>query len=801
MSGNQDKVSLLLVDDRLENLTALAAILEHPDYHLVTASSGSEALKWVLKEDFAAILLDVQMPGLDGFETAALIHRRKRSRHVPIIFITAISKEDSYVFRGYARGAVDYIFKPLDPDVLRAKVAVFAELQRKNHQIQRQAEQILRNEQKERERQFLEYRERSEQRYRNLADSIPQLVWVTDETGAVTYWNRRWLEYVGCVPESLNGDVLARMVHPDDLGEVRRCTGKTDNDEQGSVVEVRLRRGDDKEYYWHLVQFLPEIGAPGGWLVTATNIHDRKQIEQELAQGREQLSVTLRCIGDGVITTDTQGYVTLMNKAAEQLTEWSQADAVGRLLDEVFPVEHHSSKKPIVNLVGEALREKRMMHPDGDNVRLKTHGGGSLLIAKKITPILGADENPAGVVVVFQDVTEKQRIVEEQQKASRLESIGILAGSIAHDFNNILTAIMGNISLAKFYSGKGDHIHERLTEAEKAALWARDLTQQLLTFAKGGSPIRKTIDVASVVRAAAQFASRGSSIRCEFGTMESVSAEADESQIRQVIHNLVLNAQQATSNGASVQVAVRKVQVKRDELPLPAGPYVEISCCDQGAGIPAENLAKIFDPYFTTKPKGTGLGLATTYSIVKRHDGFIRVESNVSQGTCFLVLLPVSQGTAVPDPVVPEAGRGGAGRILVMDDEAFIRDLLKRLLAHFGYAGEFAQDGREAIELYIAAKERGQPFDVVIMDLVVPGGMGGQEAIKQLLAVDPDAKVIVSSGYSNDPVMANFRQYGFCDAVAKPYKNDELRQVIMRAAKPKTESRTVRPGAVKSKAV
>lgn len=804
MSGNHDKVSLLLVDDRLENLTALAAILEHPDYYLVTASSGSEALKWVLKEDFAAILLDVQMPGLDGFETAALIHQRKRSRHVPIIFITAISKEDSYVFRGYARGAVDYIFKPLDPDILRAKVAVFAELQRKNRQIQRQAEQILHNEQKERERQFLEFRERSEQRYRNLADSIPQLVWVTDETGAVTYWNRRWLEYVGCAPESLNGDVLERIVHPDDLREMRRCIGEKVGSERDSAIEVRLRKGDDKEYYWHLVQFLPEIGAsgaPSGWLVTATNIHERKRIEHELAQGREQLAITLRCIGDGVITTDTQGRVTLMNKAAEQLTEWAQADAVGRLLDDVFPVGHHSSKKPIVDLVGTALREKEMTRPDGNNVWLKTRSGDSRLIAKKIAPILGSDENPAGVVVVFQDVTEKQRIAEEQQKASRLESIGILAGSIAHDFNNILTAIMGNISLAKFYSGKGDHIYERLTEAEKAALWARDLTQQLLTFAKGGSPIRKTIDIASVVRAAAQFASRGSSIRCEFGTMESVSADADESQIRQVIHNLVLNAQQATSNGASVQVSVRKVQVKRNELPLPAGPYVEIRCCDHGAGIPPENLSKIFDPYFTTKPKGTGLGLATSYSIVKRHDGCIRVESNVSQGTCFSVLLPVSQAIAMPEPVLPEGARGGAGRILVMDDEGFIRDLLKRLLTHFGYTGEFAQDGREAIELYVAAKQRGEPFDVVVMDLVVPGGMGGQEAVRQLLEFDPDARVIVSSGYSNDPVMANFRQYGFCDAVAKPYKNEELRQVIARAAKHSIDSRSARPGATKSKAV
>ncbi|MHB1951490.1 MAG: hybrid sensor histidine kinase/response regulator, partial [Acidiferrobacteraceae bacterium] len=751
-------------------------------------------------EDFAAILLDVQMPGLDGFETAALIHRRKQSRHIPIIFITAISKEESYVFRGYARGAVDYIFKPFDPDILRAKVSVFAELERKNRQIRRQAEQILRSEKKERERQLLELRERSDRRYHNLADSMPQLVWVTNEAGAITYWNRRWLEYVGDASGSHGDDVLTWLVHPDDLARMRQLVGNRDAMGLNSGIEARLRKGGGSEYYWHLVQVLaedPVPGEPAGLLVTATNIHERKQIEQELARGREQLAITLRCIGDGVITADVHGRVTLMNKAAEQLTEWSQEDAIGHPLEEVFPVGYFGGRKPVADTAaGETVKDPVL---DVENVRLRTRSGRERLIAKKVAPILGTDENPAGVVVVFQDITEKQRIAEEQQKASRLESIGVLAGSIAHDFNNILTAIMGNISLAKFYSGAGDHVHERLAEAEKAALWARDLTQQLLTFAKGGSPIRKTIDIASVVRSAAEFASRGSPICCEFGTMDSVLTDADESQIRQVIHNLVLNAQQATTNGASIRISVRKVKTRRNELPLPAGEYVEISCRDQGVGISQENLAKIFDPYFTTKPKGTGLGLATSYSIVKRHDGLIRVESNIGQGTCFSILLPVSQGTSAPEPALPEGARA-AGRVLVMDDEGFIRDLLRRLLTHFGYEGEFAQDGREALELYVAARERGQPFDVVIMDLVIPGGMGGQEAVKHLLAVDPDARVIVSSGYSNDPVMANFRHYGFCDAVAKPYKNDELRQVIARAAQPQASLRsTARGGAAKSR--
>lgn len=782
MTAPDQKICILVVDDRPENLTALEAILEHPQYTVVKAESGEEALKHVLKEDFAAILLDVQMPGLDGFETAALIHRRRRSRHVPILFITAINKEDTYVFRGYSLGAVDYIFKPVDPDILRAKVAVFAELYRKNRQIQWQAEQLRRSEQREQQRQYADLQERSEHRYRNLGDAIPQILWATDLDGAINYCNRRWTEYTGIAAGEFMGKTLRTFIHPRDFVSVaRRIRGASERGE-GVTVEARLGNGRDGIYRWHLVQLLPERDPEGrlsGWLGTATDIHDQKRIEQELADGKERLDITLRCIGDGVITTDVGGRVVLLNNAAESLTGWSRAEAMGRPLEEVFAIEsqnHHS----ITDLVGSLLRGERA--PETDHcVYLRSRAGVERLISKKIAPLFAGENQTVGAVIVFQDVTEKQRIEEERQKASRLESIGVLAGSIAHDFNNILTAIMGNISLAKLYSSKGDNVYERLSEAEKAALWARDLTQQLLTFSKGGSPMRKVIDAAVVVREAAEFACRGSLSSCEVEAVGPAAVEADESQVRQVIHNLVLNAQQAMGEGGRIRVGLKPVTLERQqEIPLPPGRYVEITCQDEGIGIAPEHLSKIFDPYFTTKQKGTGLGLATSYSIIKRHDGFIKVESSPGQGTCFSVYLPASDKKVAGAETGAQEGAQESGRVLVMDDEAFIRELLKRLFGHFGYYTEFAEDGQEALDRYARALERGEPFDVVIMDLVIPGGMGGQEAVKKLLALDPGARVVVSSGYSNDPVMANFRRYGFCDAVAKPYKNDELRQVVSR---------------------
>jgi len=389
------------------------------------------------------------------------------------------------------------------------------------------------------------------------------------------------------------------------------------------------------------------------------------------------------------------------------------------------------------------------------------------------------------VVSVVRDITERKRLEEELLRAQKLESVGLLAGGIAHDFNNILTVIMGNISFAKDQVKSEDDIFELLTEAEAASARAQTLTKQLLTFARGGAPLKETASIKAILKESPSFVLRGSKSSCEFSIIEDLwPSEVDVGQISQVINNIVINANQAMPKGGTIQVAAENLIIDdRQGLSVKPGRYIKISITDQGVGIAEKHLSKVFDPYFTTKHGGSGLGLATTYSIIKKHDGHITVESQLGVGTTFHIYLPAS------DKAIPEKEKvkviKGQGRILVMDDEASLRKVVGKMLAMLGYEAEFAQDGAEAIRMVKEAKESEKPYDAVILDLTVPGGMGGKEAINQLLEIDPELKAIVSSGYSNDPVLANFQEYGFKGMMPKPFESLSLSKVLHEVLKGK----------------
>ena len=545
------------------------------------------------------------------------------------------------------------------------------------------------------------------------------------------------------------------------------------------TAETAARPGVLRTWLEHWVPLKDADGRVAGVNVVTEEVTERRQAEAALAAEKERLAVTLRSIADGVITTDVDGRVVLLNPVAERLTGWSQAEAAGRPIGDVFHIVHEFTRAAADDLVGQVLQSGAIVGP-ANHTALRSRDGTERVVADSGAPIRDPRGNVLGVVLVFRDITEKRRLDDELARAGKLESIGVLAGGIAHDFNNLLTGILANLSLAKLSVPPSEKLHRRLMEAEKASLRARELTQQLLTFAKGGAPIRKLTTLGGLLKEAAGFTLVGTNVRAEFDIPDDLwPAEVDAGQISQVIQNLVLNAQQAMPQGGTVRVRAEGMLVSLDSgLPLAEGRYLRLSIGDQGAGIPEEHLAKVFDPFFTTKPQGSGLGLATAYSIVHKHDGHLSVESKPGEGTTFCIYLPASARHVAPLESRPPGVRPGEGRVLVMDDEPSMRETVFQVLTALGYEVSLAADGREAVELYRQAMAAGTPFRAAILDLTVPGGMGGRETLRQLLAVDPQVRAIVSSGYSNDPVMSDFSSYGFRGVVAKPYSVEELSHVV-----------------------
>jgi nitrogen-specific signal transduction histidine kinase/CheY-like chemotaxis protein len=407
------------------------------------------------------------------------------------------------------------------------------------------------------------------------------------------------------------------------------------------------------------------------------------------------------------------------------------------------------------------------------------------VIEQVASPIRDNKNEVAGVVLVFRDITARQRAEAERRKAETLEQLGLLAGGIAHDFNNLLTAIIGNISLASLLLSPDDEMAERLDDAKNASLRARDLAQQLLTFARGGAPIKKTASIGKLIQDTVSFSLRGSHNRSEFEFGADLSsAEIDAGQISQVIANLVVNADQAMPNGGTLHVSCENFSYSATTTPavpdLAAGDYVRIRIRDEGVGIPAKYMKRIFDPYFTTKPKGSGLGLATAYSIIKNHNGLMTVESEVHVGATFTIYLPAAldQEMPVDAPRTLTPAMPGTGRVLVVDDEDAIRDLVEFTLTRLGYKVWQAATSLEGVNIYREKFEAGERFDAVILDLTLPGGIGGKEALKKLIEIDPTVNAIVSSGYATDATMSRYQDFGFRGVIAKPYEAAELGKIV-----------------------
>ncbi len=500
-----------------------------------------------------------------------------------------------------------------------------------------------------------------------------------------------------------------------------------------------------------------------------TDIVGRKEAEKALLKSEGKYRSLVESSPESIFIFNDNNLIFANNAGIRLLGAEGSEEIIGKpLQDFIHPDDCESVIDSITEMLANhheiPLTERRFKRVDGSFVDVE-------MVA---IPFTFPDRS--GVQIVALDISERKKIEVEFLRVERIESIGVLAGGIAHDFNNILTGILGNIDLAKMFSTPEGEAIRFLRNAQQAATRAKELTYKLLTFSKGGEPLRATTLISEIITDSVNFILSGSNVSFEYRQPDDLWAvDVDVVQFRQVIENLAINAHQSMPDGGVFTIEAENVMGKTVPATLQKDrKFVKVTVNDQGTGISEENLQRIFDPYFTTKDKGSGLGLATAYSIIKKHDGLITVESEPGHGTTFFIYVPATDKIPQVEPEYEEPPKVGIGRILIMDDEEMVSKVAVEMLCSLGFEASAVRDGQEVIDAYKAAVESDKPFDVVIMDLTVPGGMGGEKAIVKLLEIDPDIKAIVSSGYSNNPVLAEYSDYGFMGYIAKPFSLSEL---------------------------
>jgi len=626
-----------------------------------------------------------------------------------------------------------------------------------------------------------------ETRIRSIIENILDGMITVDEEGNICSMNPSAEKMFGCINNEMVGHKFTKLVpksytnQPEPVvcawDDLAKRTGST------TMAVGRTRRHATFPIEISLSEMV--VDKQKLFVAMVRDVTERRRFEQEIAADKESLAVTLRSIEDGVITTDVQGKIIMINNAGENLTGWTSKEAIGRSLKSVYNIAIDLQAQARAQRTGSRSEAQSILLSMPENATLRSRTGREHVIEQVASPIRDSKNEVAGVVLVFRDITERQRNEAERRKAETLEQLGLLAGGIAHDFNNLLTAIIGNISLASLLLPPDDEMAGRLNDAKNASMRARDLAQQLLTFARGGAPIKKTASIGKLIQDTVSFSLRGTHSRSEFLFGADLwPAEIDSGQISQVIANLVVNADQAMPNGGTLRVSCDNFSYDSDTEPaipdLMPGDYIRIGIRDEGTGISEDCIKRIFDPYFTTKPKGNGLGLATTYSIVKNHNGLITVESKVHYGSTFTIYLPALRHQQLPaePPRQMHEVIAGTGRILIVDDEEAIRALVEFTLERLGYKVTQAESALEGVEIYRQKLTEGERFDAVILDLTLPGGMGGKEALKKLIEIDPTVNAIVSSGYAMDATMSRYQDFGFRGVIAKPYEAAELGKIV-----------------------
>lgn len=748
-------IRILLLEDNAADADLVAEYLDLSklSFEIVIAKRLVEGVQLMKEQSFDVILVDLSLPDSRGIDTLTSIASVTEEE---VIIILTGADDEGLSLEALKVGAQDYLSKDrLSGEVLRRSIRYAIE--RTN---------LLRT--LEAHNDDIKYREAL---LRRIFDANTDAMLICTREYEIKFLNPSAAKLLDAEPEKLVGEIFPFSVSDGESTELEI----PDANDQIRIVELNA-----VDLIWE---------GESALLVILRDITKRRTAELGLKREKERLSVTLDSIADAVIATDETGAVERLNEEATKLTGIDNSAAVGKPLNEILKLQHPKTGKYLEDPT------KTLMEPDFSEIStklglpLKRADGEILQVTAETRCILDDEGRRHGCVTVLRDITQQKKAEEELFKAEKLSSISLLAGGIAHDFNNMLTAILGNISMVRIEMDEGDKHSDKLIAAEKAALQAKSLTQQLLTFSKGGTPALEVTTVSEMVEECAQFILRGSNVKCSVEKENSLWAvDADKGQISQVVNNLIINADQAMPDGGSICIFMRNQQVRHAEVPaLDSGPYVCIEVKDEGNGIAPENLKRIFDPYFTTKKDGNGLGLASSYSIINSHKGTITAESTVGTGSVFRVYLPKSQ-TPIDLPKLKEEKpvsapaketiHRGKGRILVMDDMEAMMMVAGEILTVLGYDVEYSTNGEEAIHAYKEAKDSGKPFDAVVFDLTVPGGMGGEEAADLLIQYDPDLVAIASSGYTTSNVMSDYKNSSFKAVVPKPYRIKEMSDAL-----------------------
>ncbi len=752
--------AVLVVDDNDASRHALARLLRGTGYDVLEAADGRAALREATTHTPRPnlVILDVVLPDLDGYEVCRRLKADPATAPIPVLMVSGVAVGGGDRVRGLESGADAYLPKPAEPDELLAYTRALLRVWHAEEALRRDAEQ-----------------------YRALAESVPQLVWVSGPDGTAQYFNRRWREYTGLEPREALGRGWQRAVHPDDRPEALARWGDARQSGTAYEAEYRLRRADG-EYRWHVARALPvrdESGAVTRWFGTCTDIDDHRRAEAALAREREYLRAVLESVGDGIVACDDRGAITLLNRVARALAGPGAEALPAAQWAERLRVFHADGRTPLAKsecplfraLAGEAVR-------DAEFVLAPEHGPARILLASG-RPLSDAAGQPLGAVVALRDVTERRRLEQQYLQSQKMEAVGRLAGGVAHDFNNLLTVINGYTEFALTALPAGDPVREMLGEVKRAGERAAALTRQLLAFARQQPLAPQPLDLNMIVADMEKMLRRliGEDVELVTDLQPGLRPVlADPGQLEQVLLNLAVNARDAMPRGGRLTVETRNLDLDeafaRSRPGVRPGPHVLLAVSDTGVGMTEEVKRHAFEPFFTTKAvgKGSGLGLATVYGIVQQTGGHVEIESRLGHGAAFLIYLPQTGEPVRAAKSDPNAAPRGTETVLLVEDDDGVRWLAGHALRDRGYTVLEAVNAAAAAEL--CASHTG-PIDLLITDVVMPGEGGGELAAR-LRGLRPGLRVLFISGYTGESLAALGVRDGGDDFLQKPFAPAQL---------------------------